>query len=90
MEVASDPGQSLVGEVIQSVRRAAKLDPDLPLDGSSRLIEDLGIDSLDLVDVLLKVEGDFDVSIDDRDVVKLVTIRDLARYVADRRPGIAA
>jgi acyl carrier protein len=80
---------ALVAEVSGVVRRAAKLPPHVTIDGDSRLVEDLAIDSLDLVGVMLAVQDHFDVVIEDDLVPSLRRIVDLAGYVAERR-GLAA
>jgi len=36
---------------------------------SARLIEDLGMDSLDIVEFIMKIEKDFDLIIDDNDPI---------------------
>ena len=45
---------------------------------NSRLIEDLGADSLDIVDLLMSIEDEFEVEIPDEDVENLVTVGDVA------------
>lgn len=69
----------------RSVRAAARIAPEREIEGDSRLVEDLGIDSLDLVGVLLKVQDDFGVEIEDDDIVKLTTIARLTEYVRARK-----
>ena len=46
------------------------------VDGSLKLRE-LGIDSLDIVELLLQLEEDYDVHFDDVDMATLVTVQDL-------------
>lgn len=84
----ADP--NLVAEVADAVRSAAKIAPTVPIQPETRLVEDLAIDSLDLVGVFLKIQDHFDLAIDDEDVPKLRRVIDLASYVADRRGGQAA
>lgn len=49
----------------------------------SRLDEDLGVDSLDLVEIVMAIEGDFDLDISDKDAMKLVTVQDVIDYVTE-------
>lgn len=81
---------ALLDEITQIIRAVAKVPPNAPISPESRLIDDLGIDSLDLVGVFLKIQDDYDVVIDDDDVPSLRNIRDLAAYVSRRRPSAAA
>jgi acyl carrier protein len=80
---------TLVAEVAEVVRRAAKVPPHLSIEADSRLVEDLAIDSLDLVGVLLAVQDRFDIVIDDDVVPSLRRVVDLAETVARDR-GLAA
>ena len=77
-------------EVADVVRKAAKLRAELAIAPDSRLVEDLGIDSLDLVGVLLEIQDHFDILIEDEDIVKLASVRDVAHYVRARRSAAAA
>jgi acyl carrier protein len=80
---------TLVAEVAGIVRQAAKVPPQIGIEAESRLVEDLAIDSLDLVGVLLAVQDHFDVVIDDEVVPSLRRVVDLAETVARDR-GLAA
>ena len=40
-----------------------------PITMSARLIDDLGMDSLDIVEFIMKIEKDFDLIIDDNDPI---------------------
>jgi acyl carrier protein len=80
---------TLVAEIAGIVRQAAKLPPQVIIVADSRLVEDLAIDSLDLVGVLLAVQDHFDIVIDDDLVPSLRRIVDLAETVAKGR-GLAA
>ena len=83
------PDASLLGEVIEVVRIAGKVSPSITVDADKRLVDDLGIDSLDLVGVLLSIQDQYDVVIDDDDVPKLLRVSDLAAYVARNREKAA-
>ena len=50
----------------------------------SRFIEDLGCDSLDVVDLIMDIEKEFNISIPDDDVNRLDTIGNLIEYVKER------
>lgn len=49
------------------------------------IADDLGADSLDLVDLLMSIEDEFDVEIPDEDVEKIKTVGDLVHYVEDHQ-----
>jgi len=79
-----------LAEVIAIVRHAGRIQPNVLVSGESRFVEDLAIDSLDLVNVVLKVQDHFDVAIDDEDVPNLRTVAELAAYVENHRGSAAA
>ncbi|MBQ7971247.1 MAG: acyl carrier protein [Clostridia bacterium] len=44
-------------------------------------LEDLGADSLDLVEVIMAIEDEFDVQIKDEDLESLKSVGDLINYI---------
>ncbi len=48
----------------------------------SDLTEDLGADSLDLVDLVMAFEDEFGVKIEDEDVENITTIGDIVDYIS--------
>ncbi len=51
----------------------------------SSIMEDLGADSLDLVDLLMSLEDQFNLEVPDEDVEKIKTVGDLVRYVEEKQ-----
>lgn len=51
----------------------------------SKLAEDLGADSLDVVDLIMAIEDEFEVEVLDEDIEKVVTVGDIVNYVTDNR-----
>jgi len=47
----------------------------------SRLVEDLGADSLDFVELVMAFEDEFGITLPDEDVGKLKTIGDIVTYI---------
>jgi acyl carrier protein len=44
-------------------------------------VDDLGADSLDLVELIMSMEEEFDIDISDEDAEKLVTVKDAIEYI---------
>lgn len=44
-------------------------------------IDDLGADSLEIVDLIMAMEGEFNLSIPDEDAENLSTVRDAVEYI---------
>ena len=49
----------------------------------SRLVEDLGADSLDVVELVMDFEDEFGIALPDEDVAKLKTIQDIITYISN-------
>lgn len=49
---------------------------------SSRLVEDLGADSLDVVELIMAFEDEFGVSLPDEDIASMKTVGDIVGYIA--------
>lgn len=48
---------------------------------TASLVEDLGADSLDIVELVMALEEEFDMEIPDEDAEQLVTVKDVIDYV---------
>ena len=59
-------------------RDAATIEP------GHKLRDDLGLNSLDAIELMFKVEEEFDLAIPDADLQKLVTVGDLITYIEGR------
>ncbi|HJJ03242.1 MAG: acyl carrier protein [Clostridia bacterium] len=46
-------------------------------------IDDLGADSLDIVELIMALEEEFDLEIPDADAEKVVTVNDVVEYIKD-------
>ncbi|MGI5888063.1 MAG: acyl carrier protein [Oscillospiraceae bacterium] len=54
---------------------------DITLDTS--IIDDLGADSLDVVDLIMSLEDEFDLEVPDEDIEGIRTVGDLVKYIED-------
>lgn len=64
---------------------AQKLNVDKSALESNKTLQELGADSLDLVEIIMKLEEQFGIEINDEDAEKLVNIDDVVNYVHQRR-----
>lgn len=61
---------------------AEKLSVDLEeVVPDASFVDDLGADSLDLVELIMSMEEEFDVEISDEDAEKIATVKDAIAYV---------
>lgn len=49
----------------------------------TRLAEDLGLNSYEFMSVIGEIEEEFDVEVDEREIVKLISIADLLDYISN-------
>lgn len=61
-----------------------KVDP-ATITEKTNLQEDLGADSLDLVEIVMEMEEVFGISIPDSDITKVKTIGDAIAYIESRK-----
>lgn len=51
------------------------------ITADSKLVEDLGADSLDMVEMLMTLEDQFGVAISDEEALKIKTVSDIAKFL---------
>jgi len=61
--------------------------PSTSISPSSRFVDDLCADSLDVVELVMALEDTAGLDIPDDDAEKLVTVADAVRYIAAHRPS---
>ena len=49
----------------------------------TRLAEDLGLNSYEFMSVIGEIEEEYDVELDEREIVKLISIADLLDYISN-------
>ncbi len=64
---------------------AQKLKVDAQKIGEAKSLEDLGADSLDMVELIMKFEEQFGIMISDDDAEKICSIHDAIEYIHGRR-----
>lgn len=58
-------------------------DEQVVMDAS--FIEDLGADSLDIVELIMSMEDEFGIDIPDTDAEKIATVKDAVDYITDNQ-----
>ena len=71
-------------EIRTMIAQQLNVEPDLVKDDTN-IIDDLGADSLDVVELLMALEDRFGLVIPDEDVLKLKTLRDVEAYITEHQ-----
>jgi len=74
---------SVEEKIVEIISEQLGLDKDdIQLEAS--FIDDLGADSLDIVEMIMTIEDDFDIEIPDEDAEKIVLVQDAITYITDK------
>lgn len=74
--------EEILEKVSQILAEELGLDPE-SIDMDANFIEDLNADSLDIVDLVVEMEHEFDLSIPDDEAEQIKTVGDAVNYIAD-------
>ena len=55
------------------------------VDSTASFVDDLGADSLDIVELVMKFEEDFELDIPDEDAEKIKTVKDAVEYIEKKK-----
>lgn len=77
-----------VGDVEEKVKKIISdkfgIEPE-KVKPEANIVDDFGADSLDLVELIMRMEEAFDIEIPDEDAEKLIFVRDLIDYIVKRK-----
>lgn len=74
--------EEIFDKVSQILSEELGLDPE-SIDMEANFIEDLNADSLDIVDLIVEMEHEFDLSIPDDEAEQIRTVGDAVNYIAN-------
>lgn len=57
---------------------------EIKITPDARIMDDLGADSLNIVELVLALEEEFTVEISDEDAEKIQTVREIVEYIAEQ------
>jgi acyl carrier protein len=69
--------------VLKVVSEATKVDAK-ELSNTTTFIDDLNLDSLEIVELMMKMEDEFSIEISDEDAEKLKSIEDVTSYLKSK------
>jgi acyl carrier protein len=71
---------AILDDVKEVVVEQLNVSPDEVKEGS-KFVEDLGADSLDVVELVMALEEKFDIEIPDEDAEKIATVSDAIKFI---------
>jgi acyl carrier protein len=71
-------------QIIKVISEAAKVDPS-QIKMETSFVDDLKFDSLDIVELMMKMEDDFGVEIPEEDAEGLKTVGDVIKYIGNKK-----
>ena len=74
--------KSVEKRVMEIIVEQLKVDPEV-VTLEAHFIDDLGADSLDLVELIMAMEEEFGLEISDEDAEKLQTVQDAVNYITE-------
>lgn len=77
----------ILDKIIDIIKRDLtyyELDKGVEFDRSSKLQEDLGLDSLDIIELVMKIEDEFEIEINDEDAENWRTLGDILNTVNEK------
>lgn len=72
-------------EQLKAIALEAMEDKNIEITENSRLLADLKLNSLDLVNLVCEVEDEFDVEIPDKKLKSLITIKDVIDFIESQK-----
>ena len=71
-------------QIIKVISEAAKVDVS-QIKTETSFVDDLKFDSLDIVELMMKMEDDFGVEIPEEDAEGLKTVGDVIKYIGNKK-----
>ena len=78
--------EEIVGQVKDLITASLGVNPDEVVPSAS-FIDDLGADSLDIVELVMAIEKQFSIEIPDEDAEKISTVQHAIDYINDHLPA---
>ncbi|CAG8565239.1 9185_t:CDS:2 [Acaulospora morrowiae] len=84
---ASLSHSNIESRIIEILKSFDKVDPT-KVTPQARFVDDLGLDSLDTVEVVMNIEEDFSIEIPDKEADEIRSIKDAVEYISKREDAL--
>lgn len=75
--------EDLESRIIEIIAEQLGMDPG-EIEPESTYVEDLGADSLDIVELIMALEEEFEVEVPDEEAEKLLTVHQTVDYIQEK------
>lgn len=75
----------MIEKLKQILNETVDVKTEIAINENTVILRDLGVDSLDMVELVCAVEDEFDIEIADKKIKSLVTIGDLIKYIESQQ-----
>ena len=75
-----EPYKTMIEKVKDILAKQLRIDVNT-IEDDTNIVDDIGADSLDIVEMLMSIEENFGIIVPDEDVQSLRTVRDVADYI---------
>ena len=73
----------MVEKIIDLLAKQFRIDPST-IDADTNIVEDLGADSLEVVDMLMAIEENFGITVSDEEALTLKTVKHVADFIENK------
>lgn len=71
-------------KIVEIIANQLHIDPS-KISGDTDVVEELGADSLDIVEMLMELEQNFSITIPDEEIIRFKTPNDILNYVEEQQ-----
>ncbi len=76
----------MIFEKVKSIlEEQMDISSDMEITMDTSFVEDLEADSLDVVELIMAIESEFNISVEDEDVENIKTVGDVVNYISDHQ-----
>lgn len=74
----------ILDEIVELLSKCLNIEKNA-IQVSSRIMEDLGADSLEVIELVMAFEDKFKLNIPDEDIETLSTVEDIVKYIVSKK-----
>ena len=74
-----------MNQIVYDVIKEYLIDDESKIKPDAKLIDDLGADSLNDVEIIMELEKRLDIIVDDKEIDKIVTVQDIINIVEAKK-----